>query len=253
MIQKVSIAGSGNVATRLGTALIKNGISVTHIASRNMDHATQLARLLGAEVCSYSTLPYQFTIVCVSDDAIAEVIIQIPENIPVVYTSGSVGLEELPVRSEIGVLYPLQTMSKSSEVDMDSVPFLVESENSDFQNSICALASKLSTSVDTVNSEQRRKIHMAAVWINNFTNHIVYQAQKITEEQDLDYKLLLPLLKETLRKLELQSAFEAQTGPARRGDSKTIAKHLSTQNGTRKELYQLLTNSIIETYKNEEL
>lgn len=253
MIQKVSIVGSGNVATQLGKALIANGVQVTHVYSKNRDHASTLAKLLNAEVSDLASLPNQFTIVCVSDDAIAEVVGQIPPNISVVYTSGSVGLDELPNRDEIGVLYPLQTMSKSSIVEMETVPFLVESENQHFQKIIYDIAKRLSSSTYIVSSEQRRKIHMAAVWINNFTNHVVYQAQKITEEQDLDYNLLLPLLKETLSKLDHQSAFDAQTGPARRGDNETIEKHLEAQSGTSKELYQLLTNSIKETYKNEEL
>ena len=253
MIQKVSIIGSGNVATQLGKALTANGTKVTHVSSKNHHHAKVLANELNANVTELKDLPVQFTIICVSDDAIATVISEIPEGIPLVYTSGSVGLDELPQRAEIGVLYPLQTMSKKSSVDMQSVPFLIESENVQFLDVIKDVASKLSSKTFHVNSEQRRKIHMAAVWINNFTNHIVYQAQKIAQDQQVDYQLLLPLLKETLGKLEHQSAFDAQTGPARRGDSKTIEKHLDAQSGTARELYELLTRSINETYNHEEL
>lgn len=253
MFQKVSIIGSGNVATQLGKALVNNGTVVTHVASKNRDHAQELANLLKADACSLDELPNQFTIICVSDDAISAVCSEIAEGIPLVYTSGSVGLEDLPSRDRIGVLYPLQTISKTGTVDMKSVPFLVESKNESFQKEIYEFALVLSPSTHIVNSEQRRKIHMAAVWINNFTNHIVYQAQKITEDQQLDYRLLLPLLKETLNKLDHQSAFEAQTGPARRGDSNTIEKHLNAQSGTARELYELLTKSINETYNDEEL
>ncbi len=253
MILKVSIIGSGNVATQLGKALVKNGKTVTHVSSRNRDRAQILADELNAEVCSLDELPEQFTIICVSDDATAEVISQIPEGVPLVYTSGSVGLDELPKRNKIGVLYPLQTMSKTSALELSSVPFLVESKNPMFLEVINDFALELSPASYMVNSEQRRKIHMAAVWINNFTNHIVYQAQKITKDQDLDYQLLLPLLKETLNKLDHQSAFDAQTGPARRGDLQTIEKHLEAQSGTQKELYALLTKSIKETYNDEEL
>ncbi|MCR9173062.1 MAG: DUF2520 domain-containing protein [bacterium] len=253
MIQQVSIIGSGNVATQMAKALFDHGIQITHVVSRTKENAMHLAKAVNAKVSEINNLPNQLTIICISDDAIAHVLSQISEDIPVVYTSGSVGLDELPKRQKLGVLYPLQTMSKTGVVEMRNVPFLVESENEDFQETIQKFAQQLSTSVHTVNSEQRRKIHMAAVWINNFTNHIVYQAQKITKEQDLDYQLLLPLLKETLSKLDTKSAFEAQTGPARRGDSKTIDKHLKAQTGTAKELYQLLTDSIKETYKNEKL
>ena len=253
MIQSISIIGSGNVATQLGKSLVENDIVVSHLHSRDSTRAEALANILGATVCPIDSLPNQLTIVCVSDDAISEVINQIPQNIPVVYTSGSVGIDELPQRNQLGVFYPLQTMSKSVKVDMQEVPFLLESKSEILLETVQELAANLSPNCYVVSSEQRRKIHMAAVWINNFTNHIVYQAQKITQEQDLDYQLLLPLLKETLQKLDNQSAFDAQTGPARRGDQKTIDKHLDSQSGTAKELYALLTKSIKETYKNEKL
>lgn len=252
MTLAISIIGSGNVATALGKGIKASGTRITHIVSRNAEQAGILANQLGAQVSGYQDLPNQLTIVCVSDDAIKEVITQIPQDIPVVYTSGSVGLEDLPKRQKLGVLYPLQTLSKTSHVQLSSIPFLIEAKDPQFQDAIDDFAQELSPSTYIVNSEQRRKIHMAAVWINNFTNHVVHQAQKITEEQDLDYQLLLPLLKETLNKLENQSAFEAQTGPARRGDTNTIEKHLNAQFGTSRELYQLLTKSIKETY-NEEL
>ncbi|XOV67269.1 MAG: Rossmann-like and DUF2520 domain-containing protein [Fluviicola sp.] len=253
MTRQVSIIGSGNVATQLGKALVRTSVKVSHVSSRNKDHAKALASEIDATTCSLEELPNQFTIICVSDDAIEKVFSQIDAEIPIVYTSGSVGLEELPERAKMGVLYPLQTMSKTSFVDMRSVPFLIESENKLFEEEIEQFAKAFSPLTHIVNSEQRRKIHMAAVWINNFTNHIVYHAQKITQEQDLDYNLLLPLLRETLGKLDSQSAFDAQTGPARRGDEKTIEKHLNAQSGSAKALYELLTDSIKETYSNEEL
>jgi predicted short-subunit dehydrogenase-like oxidoreductase (DUF2520 family) len=104
-----------------------------------------------------------------------------------------------------------------------------------------------------MNSEKRAHLHLAAVWINNFTNHMVYQAQKFASSKQLNYALLLPLLEETVNKLQSQTPFDAQTGPARRGDEATIEKHLSQLDGTTQELYALLTDSIQETYKNEKL
>lgn len=254
MFLNISIIGSGNVATQLGKAFVNTGTVVTHVVSRNKANATTLAEKLHATACNLSELPRnQLTVICVSDDAIADVIEKLPTDTPTVYTSGSVGIDELPKRERLGVFYPLQTFSKTSEVNISEVPFLLESENTQFLDAIHDFAMQISSSTLIVSSEQRRKIHMAAVWINNFTNHVVHQAQKITQEQDLNYQLLLPLLKETLRKLDNQTAFDAQTGPARRGDSKTIEKHLNAQEGSSKELYQLLTQSIRETYKNEEL
>lgn len=252
MIEKVSIIGSGNVATQLGLAFVKNSIPVTHVASRNPEHAQTLASKLGASVSAIQDLPNdQLAVICVSDDAISSVLEVLPKEIPAVYTSGSVDIHQLPQRDRLGVFYPLQTMSKSATLNALEIPFLVESENALFLDSIYDLAQLLSPTTHIVNSEQRRKIHMAAVWINNFTNHIVYHAQEIAREQDVDYTLLLPLLKETLGKLDHQSAFDAQTGPARRGDQKTIDIHLNSMQGTRKELYALLSKSIQETYSND--
>ncbi len=254
MIRKVSIIGSGNVATQLGIALIKNGTDITHVASRTEANANNLAAQLSATSCTLDALPIdQLAIVCVSDDSIADVLHQLSPEIPAAYTSGSVGIQDVPQRAQLGVFYPLQTLSKTSTVQFSEVPILIESEHAVFQDTLANFARQLSQTVRIVSSEQRRKIHLAAVWINNFTNHVVYQAQKITEEQNLDYQLLLPLLRETLQKLESQPAFDAQTGPAIRGDIKTIDKHLSAQEGISKELYALLSQSIKETYKDEEL
>ncbi|GAB5419241.1 MAG: DUF2520 domain-containing protein [Crocinitomicaceae bacterium] len=254
MIKKVSIIGSGNVATQLGMAFTKVGTDVTHVASRTPENAENLASQLSAFACKIEDLPVdQLAIVCVSDDAISEVLNQLSPEIPVAYTSGSIGIHDVPKRAQLGVFYPLQTLSKTSTVQFSDVPILIESENAAFQEMLANFARQLSKTTRIVNSEQRRKIHLAAVWINNFTNHVVYQAQKITEEQNLDYQLLLPLLRETLQKLENQPAFDAQTGPAIRGDIKTIEKHLSAQDGISKELYELLSRSIKETYRNEEL
>lgn len=248
----VSIIGSGNVATQLGKAFVQNGISVSHVASRNPAHGASLASQLGAAACNIADLPKdQLAVVCVSDDAIAQVLDALPASIPAAYTSGSVGIDQLPERPQLGVFYPLQTMSKTSELNIIEVPILVESNDPIFLETLFDFAEFLSPQTRMVNSEQRRKIHLAAVWINNFTNHVVHQAQEIAREQQVDYTLLQPLLRETFRKLEHQSAFDAQTGPARRGDTRIIETHVNSMEGTRKELYALLSRSIQETYGND--
>ena len=250
----VSIVGSGNIATHIARTFDKVGVTVTHVYSRSSDHANALAEQVHAKVVSLDELPpEQLAIVCVSDDAIAEVLQQIPSDVPVAYTSGSVEMTQLPFREKLGVFYPLQTFSKTVDVDMKSVPILIEANTPHFQDELVELAKKVSRTVELIDSQQRAQLHIAAVWINNFTNHIVYQAQDLSRQQKVDYQLLLPLLKETIRKLETQSAFDAQTGPARRGDKKTLAKQVHALDGTARELYLLLTKSIQETYRNEEL
>ena len=245
----VSVIGSGNVATHISRAFSLNGIKVSHVHSRTKEKAQELATKIGASACELEVLPIrQLTVVCVSDDSIADVIDQLPKETPVVYTSGSVGIDQIPEREYLGVFYPLQTLSKTASVDYSEIPILVESENPEFQDRLLETAKLITSNHSIINSEQRRKLHLAAVWINNFTNHIVHQAQQIAKEQKVDYKLLLPLLKETIQKLEHQSAYNAQTGPARRGDENTISKHINELEGRQQELYKLLSKSIKETY-----
>jgi len=250
----LSIIGSGNVATHLGNALFQAGIDITNVVSRNPKHASELAKKLNASVCSLDELPgHQMVLICVSDDAIVEVLEQLPSNTPVAYSSGAVEISDLPHREQLGVFYPLQTLSKGKSADISEVPILIEANNASFCRELASLGQKISNSVHEIDSQQRAHLHVAAVWINNFTNHMVYQAQQITDQHQLDYSLLLPLLKETVKKLETQTPLDAQTGPARRGDQQTIEKHKKALEGDARQLYELITKSIQQTYRNEEL
>ena len=172
-------------------------------------------------------------------------------NTPVAYTSGSVALNSLPHRESIGVFYPLQTFSKDLDLDVSQVPFLIEASTEKFGNQLFDLATQLSTSVSYADSQKRKELHLAAVWVNNFTNHIVHIAQKYADENNVDFVLLTPLLKETIHKLDYLSAHDAQTGPARRGDLSILEEHMSKLNGVEKELYQLISKSIQNTYSKD--
>lgn len=251
-ITSVTIIGSGNVAHHLGTALKNKGITISHLWSRTKENAEELAAKLGAKVTNLNDLPEnQLAIVCLSDDAIQPTIDKILKNIPIAYTSGSVNLSQISKRNQLGVFYPLQTISKAVDLDLSEVPFLIEATDANFEGKLVQLAKRISSNVHLINSEQRQKLHHSAVWINNFTNHLIHQAQELTERGNLDFELLQPLLKETIRKVESQSAYDAQTGPARRNDLKTMQKHLNELSGTSKELYALLSKSIQETYGND--
>ncbi|MDX2359751.1 MAG: DUF2520 domain-containing protein [Crocinitomicaceae bacterium] len=237
-IRKISIIGSGNVGSHLAHALESSGIEITHFKHRTDD---------------LKSLPKdQLVLLCVPDDVISELVSKIDESCSIAYTSGSVELNSLPTRNLLGVFYPLQTFSKDRSVDLASVPFFIESSTEEFGEQLFALASTISKSVSFANSEERKKMHLAAVWINNFTNHIVHIAQSYCEQQNVDFNHLKPLLKETIEKLEDLSPLEAQTGPARRGDTSIIEQHLSQLKGTEKELYQLLSESITKTYSRDE-
>lgn len=246
----ISIIGSGNVANQLATTFHREGITVSHIYSRNKKTAEALANKVDAiSISDLSDLPKQLCIVCVSDDSVAQVIEGIDSEISIAYTSGSVELSGIEARDNIGVFYPLQTFTKESEVDFFEIPIFIESNNDYFTSVLFDLAWKISRIVNHANSEERKKMHVAAVMVNNFTNHILHLAQKYSEENDINFDHLKPLLSETVKKLNANSAFSSQTGPARRGDDNIIQQHINGLTGTSKEVYKVITKSIIETYR----
>lgn len=245
-IQKVSIVGFGNVSSHLIEAFDNIGIKVTHVFIRDLNNKSAFNIEF---VSNYANLPKgQLTIVCVPDNEISLVVQQIDIKTPIAYTSGSVNLSDLDARQEIGVFYPLQTFTKGVPVDLSNVPFFIESESQSFGNKLFNLAKELSSNVKFANSEQRAKLHLSAVWVNNFTNHINFIAKDYLDSQELDFDDLIPLLQETIKKIERISPFASQTGPARRGDSKTIEQHLKMLPDDKKKIYKEISDSIIKTY-----
>ena len=252
-IQTISIIGAGNVASQLAQVLADKGIEIISVTSKTNASAQVLAEKLNCEmIANISEIPQtDLVLVCVGDDEIHAVIDQIPAHLAVAYTSGSVEIKSISNRENLGVFYPLQTFSKTRKVEMFEVPFLIEANNTYFAQSLFDLAWKISRNVQFMNSEQRKKIHVGAVIVNNFTNHLVYLADQYFKENELDWKILEPLLKETLAKLENTSPYDAQTGPARRNDQEIIEKHTQMLSGNTKEIYKVITNSILQTYSNK--
>ena len=253
-IGSVTIIGTGNVASHLGTAFFEKGIRIDGVVGRNIRETEELCSVWNAHnIKDPSDIDSDLALICVHDDSIEEVVLKIPSHVKIAYTSGSVPLSSFSARGSIGVFYPLQTFSKNKPVDVFQVPFLIEANTEIFAQELFDLAGKISRHVVFADSDTRRIYHLAAVWVNNFTNHMAYKACEILENHQLDFKLLLPLLNETVNKLSELDPYSAQTGPARRGDLQTIQKHEQMQEGIQQELYRLITRSIIETYKNEKL
>lgn len=244
---KLSIIGSGNVAQHLISAFAKaSEIELVQVFSRKAD---QVSHLVESEkiVSDFSLLTdADLFIIAVSDDAIGTVSGQIPfQNKLVVHTSGSIAISALDEKNRKGVFYPLQTFSKNKAVDFRTIPICLESQNaSDFQL-LEQVAKTISNQLFAVNSEQRKALHVAAVFVNNFSNHLYTIASDICNEHQLPFEILQPLIKETAEKIMVLSPSEAQTGPAKRKDQRTLDAHLEMlTNPMQKKIYTLLTQSI---------
>ncbi|MDC1323970.1 DUF2520 domain-containing protein [Polaribacter sp.] len=224
----ILIIGDGNVASHLYQAFLKaDAVIVTKIKSRN------LTDIPNADV----------TIIAVSDDTIAEVSSKIPNSL-VVHTSGSVAMNSLNNKGRKGVFYMLQTFSKNKIVDFSEVPFCLEAENEKDYILLELLANLIGKKIYAINSEQRKALHIAAVFVNNFTNHMYKTGSDICAENNVPFAILEPLIKETATKIETLSPAAAQTGPAIRKDQRTINEHLALLNKQQQEVYTTVTKSI---------
>jgi predicted short-subunit dehydrogenase-like oxidoreductase (DUF2520 family) len=251
MIQ-VSIIGSGNVAQHLIQAFAKTTeIELVQVFSRKKETVnhlifsdkiiTNLNQLKAADVY----------ILAVTDEAIADISNQLPfKNQLLVHTSGSVAMETLNDNNRKGVFYPLQTFSKSKAVDFKIIPICIEATTEKDYQTLEALAKSISNVVYKIYSEQRKALHVAAVFVSNFVNHLYKMGNDICIENEVPFDLLKPLIQETANKINTLSPAQAQTGPAKRNDTQTINAHLSfLTNDNQKEIYKLLTKSIIDNGK----
>lgn len=248
----VSIIGSGNVAQHLISAFEKaENIELVQVYSRNPTANFPDSKSVAITQNFNKLQPVDLFIIAVSDDVITSVSDQIPfSNQLVVHTSGSVAMESLCNSNRKGVFYPLQTLSKTKEINFKEVPLCIESEtNSDLQL-LHEVASAISNNVFEIDSNQRKSLHVAAVFVNNFTNHLFQIGNEICDENGVSFEILKPLILETANKINSLSPKEAQTGPAKRKDTTTINKHLDfLSNPNHKEIYKILTKSIIDNGK----
>lgn len=252
---EINIVGSGNVATRLAEAAVVAGHRVACVASRSGVHAARLATKVGASAeVDLSRLPCaDMTIVAVSDDAIcavADELRRLPSPGVVAHTSGATDIDALRPLPRRAVLYPCQTFSEGDSVEMRRVPFLVEAADLRSFRMVEALARDIGGEVVEADGRQRATLHLAAVFGNNFANHLLLQAERLMAEARLPFSLLQPLMEKTVEKAFRVGPLVSQTGPARRGDMRTIARHETLlQNRLQNEIYGLLTKSIADTYR----
>lgn len=248
---KIVIIGSGNVGYQMAWHLHNSGHQIIQVFSRHLPSAKWIGNLMDIPCTdSYEEISQDGDIylVTVKDDAITEVAEQLKLNGQVIaHTSGSVPGNVLKNVSEnFGIFYPLQTLSRNVSVDFSMIPICVDASNDKTLTVLRTLGATLTSKIIEVNDEQRFAIHVAAVFANNFTNHLFSISQMILEQSGLSFEIFKPLINETVRKIQNHDPLNVQTGPAIRHDDHTIEKHLDflKNDGRFAEIYEVLTADI---------
>jgi predicted short-subunit dehydrogenase-like oxidoreductase (DUF2520 family) len=246
---KIVIIGYGNVAQHLIKAFAKSEIvKVIQVFTRHKNNVTLLPDSVQITNNINDLAEADLYIIAISDNAIAEVSSQLAfKNKLVVHTSGSLSIDDLSDNNRKGVFYPLQTFSKSKEINFAAIPICLEAQNNADYQLLETVAKSISNKVLNINSQQRKALHVSAVFVCNFVNHLYQIGNEICAENNIPFEILQPLIQETANKVISLSPIEAQTGPAKRNDTQTINAHLNFLNDdNQKEIYKLLTKSIID-------
>ncbi len=257
---KVALIGAGNVGYHLARQFAKANIEVTQVFSRGLPKASVCAAIGYAQATDSLleiTAEADVYILAVHDMAIQEVAAKLVSvglsDKLLVHTSGATPttvFAEIGLR-RFGVFYPLQTMSRNSEPDFKTLPLCVYANTNEDLDLLRTLSLKICPNVYSISDEKRAKLHVAAVVVNNFTNHLFHIGHDIVQREGLPFDMLIPLIKETVAKLDRGTPAEMQTGPAKRGDITTIDRHLQflEYNSEYRKVYEILTESIRKVSK----
>ncbi|MBO2525066.1 MAG: DUF2520 domain-containing protein [Bacteroidetes bacterium] len=252
-IETVSLVGSGNIAHWLVYALKKADVDIRQIYSRQLDHAKELAAKAGADAIdnlrdlSPDSDLYIFS---VKDDSYETLLSQLPFRLPLaVHTAGSLSIRIFePYADSYGILYPYQSLNKNMDFANVEVPLSVESNDKMVENELFAFAGRLSSTVQLMGEAQRLVLHRAAIFGCNFTNAMYAIAYDILRENNIDWRMILPLLENTLDKVKTMNPHDAQTGPAKRGDQNIIRMHQEALQDERlREIYRLMSDYIMRS------
>lgn len=250
----ITLIGSGNVATWIAQRLQGNPrFPITQVFSRHLEHAQTLADLLNAEAIEdirKLNPDNQIFIFALADKAYDEILPLLPFKLPLAFTtSGTVSCQCLKEYADnYGVIYPLQTFTKTQDMRALEVPLCLESDFAgEHKTLMWELARELSPTCYEVSEAQRAKMHVAAVFACNFSNAMYQIAYKLLKENGLQFEILLPVLHQTVEKVSQMTPAEAQTGPAVRGDVNVMRAQISTLSDDRlKELYRLVSELIMK-------
>lgn len=252
----VSFAGAGKVAGALCKAIYQSGSSIQKIVSRNESNGRQLSDSCKAQWSSDLIYPEstEIIIVAVPDHTLENVLnnIKCGKKTLVVHTAGSLGIDLFPFHiKQKGVFYPLQTFSQGRDIAFTNLPFLLEASDNHSNEILKNLAESIGGKVYFVDNEHRRMLHLAAVFVNNFTNHMLRTGNEIASRAGFSPEVLKPLINETISKALDIGPENSQTGPAIRNDLNTIEKHLDLLSFSpeMQNMYREITRSIITYYK----
>ena len=247
---QIVLIGSGNVAFHLAKAFSEAQIPISQIFGRNTTELQKISEQFSIPFSTETLADADLYIISVSDSSIAEVSSLIKnENVLVAHTSGSVSREALSGNYRKSVFYPLQTFSKSKNLDYSKIPFFIDAENENDEEILKNLASKISKNVMLANDEKRKYIHLTAVFACNFVNHLYARAKEISDSQGIPFDYFLPLIDETTQKIHELEPKLAQTGPAIRNDEKVLKLHESLLTDEEKlKIYKTLNESIKKMY-----
>ena len=252
---KITLIGAGNLATNLGKALVSAGHEMVEVYSRTQESADALAACLGSHATTALTSLSDTAdayIIAVKDSALQTVVTTLSEQKTLrekvfFHTAGSVPMAIFEGRlHHYGVFYPMQTFSKDKAVNFREIPVFVEGSDEYTCTLLHQLAASVSAHVHNCSSEQRKQLHLAAVFACNFVNHCYALSEELLHRQGLDFSVMLPLIDETARKVHALSPQQAQTGPAVRYDENIISMQLAMLDELPavRELYQKMSESI---------
>jgi predicted short-subunit dehydrogenase-like oxidoreductase (DUF2520 family) len=255
--ESVSFIGAGNLAWHLAPALDNVGYAVREVYSQKRKNAIVLAdRMYQCEVnedLDFSESPSRIFIISISDDAIEEITgkLRLPAQSLLVHTSGSKPLSALDkAKGSTGVFYPLQTFTKNRKIEFEEIPFFIESQDADSEKRLIAMAKSISKKVSKISSEERKVLHLAAMFAANFSNHMLTLAKEIMFKHGQNFDQLKPLIAETLNKSLSIGPENAQTGPARRGDLQILDAHMEMLKDDPEvaEIYRTISQHIVTSY-----
>lgn len=244
---EITIVGNGNLGSALANAIDNlKDFKLLEWYGRTWDNnlppqaITKLSKLKNADLY----------ILAVSDNSIKKILDYIDTNCFVIHCSGATSIGVFKNHPRSGVLFPIQTISKTNNTLFKYTPFCIEAKYENDLDVLKNLVLALEGSYELLDSIQRANIHLSAVWINNFVNHMISKGKKICADNNIPFSLLKPMLKKTINQALINDPNKIQTGPARRGDNETLEIHSQLINNLNdKKLYKIITKSIQNSYE----